>query len=78
MMKITEIMRGWRKKRWETRRRKLVCQADDVFNVAEYQGQLWLTHNGQLVCPFSLILKDGDPCVLVNTMRKLYIDRNDV
>ena len=53
-------------------------EAKRLFQIKEYNSLLWLTYNGQLVAPFTLLCsgEDINECVaLLNTIRDLYIER---
>lgn len=57
--------------------RKVKCkeyEANFMFQIAEYEGQLWLVFNGSNVCPCDM-LKDT-PVEAVKKMRELYIKHN--
>lgn len=58
----------------EKRARKNEEIANDLFQVKEYSSEIWLTYNGNLVCPASM-LKD-DIVMALGMMRSLYIMRN--
>ena len=47
--------------------------AAELYQVCEYNGELWLTYSGHLVCPCSM-LKD-EPVDALKKMRELYIAR---
>ena len=49
-------------------------EADALFQIAEYDDQLWLTFGGSKVCPCDM-LKD-EPVEAVKKMRELYIKQN--
>lgn len=48
--------------------------ASHLFQLTEYDGSIWLTYNGCLVCPCSM-LKDA-PVNALQQMRDCYINRN--
>lgn len=50
--------------------------APEIYQLKEYDGQLWLTYQGGLVCPCSML--SVDPVEAVNKMRELYIERESV
>ena len=47
--------------------------APEVYQLKEFEGQLWLTYSGALVCPCSMLAVE--PVDAVNQMRDLYIKR---
>ena len=52
-----------------------VGRANETYDVKIYEGELWLTFCGALVCPCSW-LKD-DAIEAVGKMRELYIKRHE-
>ncbi len=69
-MSITELW-GTSEHKAEKKQRE---EAQDRYQVREFKGEIWLTFDGWLVCPESM-LKD-DIVTAVNQMRKLYVERN--
>ena len=53
--------------------KEATIDAEYIFQVKEYGGELWLTYSGCLVCPCSM-LKDA-PVDAVTRMRELYVGR---
>ena len=43
------------------------------YQIKEYNGEIWLTYDGELVCPCSML--NTEPVNAVETMRELYIER---
>ena len=58
----------------ESKRKQLEELANDLYQICEHDSALWLTFNGNLVCPCSFLNEDA--VVAVNTMRKMYVERN--
>jgi hypothetical protein len=58
----------------EEKKAEVAETAASLYQVCEFRGELWLTYNGDLVCPSSM-LKD-DVVKAVEKIRLLYIDRN--
>lgn len=52
------------------------CQkeADSIYQIQEFEGDIWLTFNGALICPERLL--QGDPVCTLNEIRRLYVKRN--
>ena len=58
----------------DTRKSEAEEKANELYQVQEYQGEIWLVFDSRLVCPASM-LKDS----LVDSlkvMRALYVERN--
>ena len=67
-MGIFEI---YRKKKDENRR----FAAENIYQVKEYGGELWITYNNGLVCPTSML--KVDPVEALKKMRELFIQRDE-
>jgi hypothetical protein len=55
--------------------RKTEKEAEETYQIKEYGGELWLTFNGSLVCPCSMLNKE--PVEAIKQMRELYVKRNE-
>ena len=59
--------------------KKAKQDANVIFQIKEYDSHMWLTCNGELVAPFTLLLMNDeyvDECIsLVNNIRELYVER---
>jgi len=62
--------------RIERQRREKQEQANELFQLREYDSQIWLTFNGSLVCPSEML--SIEPVEAVKKMRELYIERESV
>ena len=69
-----DYLRNYITKRRQSNAAKLEHIATEIFQIAEYEGQLWLTFNGYKVCPCSLL--NEPPVEAVRKMRELYVKRN--
>lgn len=47
-----------------------------MFQITEYDGEIWITFNGNLVCPSSML--NLEPVEAIRKMRELYIKRKDI
>lgn len=59
------------------RNRKNECikeRANDIYQITEYCGSLWFTHNGCLFCPCDMMKKE--PLDALLDLRTAYISRN--
>ena len=78
---IDEILERWREWRENHKCNKLEKakeqaeqEAEDLFQIAEYDGDVWLTFDDNLVCPCYML--KSDVIASLNIMRELYIKRN--
>lgn len=45
-----------------------------IYQIQEFDGKLWLTYNGALICPMTLFSES--PIDTLNEIRILYVERN--
>lgn len=69
MIIISSIKRLIRKIRFKSESERVL----EVFQLKEYDNQIWLVVNGGLVCPVSML--NEEPVVAINMMRVMYMDR---
>ena len=50
--------------------------ASVMFQITEHDGEIWITFNGNLVCPSSML--NLEPVEAIRKMRELYIKRKDI
>ena len=48
-------------------------QACELFQIMEFEGELWLTYNNALVCPCGML--NAAPVEAVRSMRELFVKR---
>ena len=56
------------------KKKEVIENANTLYQVCEFNGELWITYVGSLVCPCSM-LKD-DAVEAIRKMRELYIERS--
>jgi hypothetical protein len=61
------------KQRKEREEMSLFAKADEIYQVKEYMGKIWLTHDGALVCPQEMF--KGDIIEVLNQIRAMYVAR---
>ena len=61
----------------QSERRQLQAEetATSLYQIKEYNGEIWLTFNQNLVCPCSML--NEDPVEAIKVMRELYIKRSN-
>ena len=66
-----------RKEKWHKNAERVAKEeAIRLFQIKEHNSLLWLTHNGHLIAPFSMLCngEDANECIaLINTIRDLYV-----
>ena len=73
---IREFLKRRSEKKAAALHEEMVADAVSLYQVQEYQGELWLTYSGNLVCPCSML--KSEPVESVAKMRELYIKRKGV
>lgn len=56
-----------------------VIRANEIFQITEYDGQLWFTHNGCLFCPCNMLVGSEtqfDYVTFITKIREMYVERN--
>lgn len=61
------------KQRRERQEKCLFARANEIYQVKEYMGMIWLTHDGALVCPQEML--NGDITEVLNQIRVMYVAR---
>lgn len=54
------------------KKEELKERAEELFQLCEHEGEMWMTYNGYLVLPTRYI--NIDPILLVRQMREAYIN----
>lgn len=80
-MEWLRIFWSQRKSEHNERREKTIRErAKELYQIVEYENQLWFTYNGSLFAPCSLIVGNekgefsSTECVaMLNTIRSLYV-----
>ena len=48
--------------------------AKQIYQIEEFDGNIWLTYNGALVCPTDMF--NDTPLAALSEIRQLYVERN--
>ena len=72
--KIMGFLKRIKELRVERENRHIKERADVIFQITEYNGELWFTYDTFLYCPCSMMA--DDPIVSLNILRQGYIERN--
>lgn len=57
----------------QDRMQMIIEKSRDMYQVKEFDGALWLTFNGQYVCPCSML--KGEAIESLSEMRSLYVTK---
>ena len=71
---VKEYLDRLKKSRQNNKERYIRERANDIYQITEYCGRLWFTHNGSLYCPCDMMKKE--PLEALVELRSSYIARN--
>lgn len=70
------IFQKWQCHQEQNFKERLKETADDMFQIREYDNELWFTHNGFLYAPCKLVCGENkDYVAVLAELRRLYIQR---
>lgn len=72
-MNIIEHIKQWKKSFDAKKIERIEEESKEIYQVKEFESQLWLTYRGALICPTKLL--EGDAIASLNVMRSMYIER---
>ena len=73
MKSISEIFCEYKKSKEQKRMERIQKRASEIFQITEYNGQLWFTCDSFLYCPCSMI--ENEPINALSMLREQYIER---
>ena len=80
---LKELYDKSHEKRIKVHNKKVEDEASHIYQITEYENQLWFTYNGSLFAPCSIIVGNNDgefsssECVgMLNVIRELYVKRH--
>ena len=80
---LKELYNKSHEKRVKVHNKRVEEAASHIYQITEYENQLWFTYNGSLFAPCSIVVGDNNgeflstECVaLLNTIRDLYVQRH--
>ena len=73
-MTIKDIIRKWRENAMRKKERDLFFRASELYQIREFDGCLWVTYDGKLICPLGMFSEDG--ITVITKMRTMYLSRN--
>lgn len=69
---MTNLIQRWKEHQKVKREKELKERAEELFQLCEHEGEMWMTYGGYLVLPTRYI--NCDPILLVRQMRQAYIN----
>ena len=67
------IFERYRNNKTANKHEEVVKYSQNLYQLREYNGEIWLTYDGHLICPGSMLKEE--PVKAVTDIRKLYVDR---
>ena len=67
------IFNNYYKRKAAKNKEEVVKNSLDLYQIQEYKGELWITYDGHLVCPTSMLVDEA--VVAIERMRAMYIER---
>ena len=74
MKTIQQLRAQYRTRKRTKNYHELLERSCDLFQLKEYLSEIWLTYDGNLICPVSFL--KGEPVSALQEIRKLYVQRN--
>ena len=72
---MTNLIQRWKEHQRVKREKELKERAEELFQLCEHEGEMWMTYNGYLVLPTRYI--NGDPIQVLRQIRAAYIERKE-
>lgn len=57
------------------RKAELKAMANNLYQMKEYEGEMWLTFDDELIMPTRFV--NGDPILVLRLIREAYIEREE-
>ena len=80
---LKELYDKSHEKRVKVHNKRVEEEASHIYQITEYENQLWFTYNGSLFAPCSIVVENNEgefsstACVaFLNAIRELYVERH--
>lgn len=70
---MTNLIKKWKKHLKAKREKELEERAEELYQMKEHEGEMWITFADELIMPIKFI--DGDPIQVLRQIRAAYIIR---
>jgi len=67
------IFKNYKENKRDKRKADVVKHSKDLYQLQEYNGEVWMTYDGHLVCPTTMLVDEA--VVAIEKMRDMYIER---
>lgn len=72
---MTNLIQRWKEHLKAKREKELEERAEELFQLCEHEGEMWITFADELIMPTRFI--DGDPIQVLRQIRVAYIERKE-
>lgn len=72
---MTNLIQGWKEHLKAKREKELKERAEELYQMKEHEGEMWITFADELIMPTRFI--DGDPIQVLRQIRAAYIERKE-
>ena len=70
---MANLIQKWKKHLKAKREKELEERAEELYQMKEHEGEMWITFADELIMPIKFI--DGDPIQVLRQIRAAYIIR---
>lgn len=72
---MTNLIQRWKEHLKAKREKELEERAEELYQMKEHEGEMWITFGGELIMPTRFI--NGDPIQVLRQIRAAYIERKE-
>lgn len=72
---MTNLIQRWKEHLKAKRKKELEERAEELYQMKEHEGEMWITFADELIMPTRFI--DGDPIQVLRQIREGYIERKE-
>ena len=72
---MTNLIKRWKEYLKTKREKELEERAEELYQMKEHEGEMWITFDGELIMPTRFI--DGDPIQVLRQIRAAYVERKE-
>lgn len=72
---MTNLIQRWKEHLKAKREKELEERAEELYQMKEHEGEMWITFNCELIMPTRFI--NGDPIQVLRQIRAAYIERKE-
>ncbi len=76
MSYFSNLIKRLSEKRNSLRKDNVARRAEELYQIREYNHNLWFTYNGALFCPCNMVGEEKDYVPFLLSLRELYVERN--